>query len=412
MMKINRSLFVCFICWLCAFVAHGQQYRSSVYSGFGIGEIKYPSTSYFKSMGGTSIGVTSKYHVNLDNPAANTYLGGESFQNQFDIGFYINNRELKSEEISGSLTDGGLAYVNFWTRFNSKWTGMVGITPISLMGYDVMEKDVQLGNGDRYDLNYVGSGGFSKAYLAMSYEVFKGLTLGGRLGYIFGSLSQEEKYMNEAGYALFTLDSRTTVNRLNFDISMNYQYQFEKSALNFGAIYETKVELKGTNITELSDEIDEYTFDRGESYTSLTIPEQIGIGLSYQNELLIVGLDVMKMGWENVSSSYPEISLRDSYRYSIGISYLPTLNPDTFFHKIRYSAGGYINQSHLIIEGVSFVDYGVSAGISIPVNNAIFDFYYNRAINGTTTKGLVQESVHELGLSISFKGRWMKTRYY
>ena len=84
-------LSVLFLLIYCSLSA--QTIITSPYSRYGVGDLSANANAWNLAMGGTSIGLRSPYHVNINNPASYTAFDSTSFL--FEGGAYFNYSQLQ-----------------------------------------------------------------------------------------------------------------------------------------------------------------------------------------------------------------------------------------------------------------------------------------------------------------------------
>jgi len=389
-------------------VAHngwGQTSTGSVYSIFGLGDLQSRATIQTQGMGFTSIGVSSPYWVNTVNTAANTEVGG-FYTHIFDLGFYYSNTNYQSQGESASLGDGGLSQLSYWFRFKNKWTGTLGISPFSKVGYDITNEGVSIAGTKNYNVNYVGSGGLNEFYFSNSYEVLPNLTLGAKLGFILGNLTHEEYATDVSTLEGFVVQDQVAVRKLNLDFSMLYNIDREKYDINIGLIYDDKTKLSGYSSTELYNSDAEILYDETESTDTYELPQKLGAGISFVNNKWLLAADVEFNNWSEVSLA-EEMDLNNTLRYSAGLEFTPNRQGLNYLSTMSYRLGYYTENSYLDIDDTSFNKWGFTAGLGLPLNTTgALNISYHRKVNGTTSNDLFLETTNEISLGISIRNLW------
>lgn len=94
--------------------------------------------------------------------------------------------------------------------------------------------------------------------------------------------------------------------------------------------------------------------------------------------------------------------LRDSHRFSAGVSLFPTGKAEKVSDLFTYHAGGYFEQSYLG-GNLDVNEWGLSAGLSIPLPyKGNLQIIYERNFRGSTNNSLVQENYHQITFGFSF----------
>ncbi|UII19838.1 hypothetical protein [Fulvivirga ligni] len=396
-----------------AYAGWAQNSAGSTYSIFGLGELQQRSTIQSRGMGFTSIGLSSPYWVNRVNYAANTEVGGY-YTHIFDVGAYYSSINRTTDDGSvGSVSDGGISDLSFWFRFNNKWTGIVGVEPLSKVGYNITVNDMQTVQGRDYTLNYVGSGGLNELYFSHGYEIMKNLTLGARFSLILGTLKHEENAIS-GSTNLFSVTESVGITKMNVDFALNYKFEREKYAINLGLIYDDKTDLSGSVSQQLVNNADgELVYDESETISAYQLPQKVGAGLSFVNNKWIVAADVEYKQWSQVQIGDVD-DLNDTWRYSFGVDFTPNRIGEDYMGRMSYRLGYYTENSYLDIDNTAFDSWGITAGLGLPLkSDGAINLAYNRKVNGTTSNHLIQETTNEISLAFSIRNLWFnKVKYH
>ena len=171
------------ISWTSA--THGQARINSPYSMFGPGEVK--GNEYFRNMplGGISQGFRSNVSVNYLNPASYTAIDSLSFVFDGTVFSHIYQQKISDLEQTTGYT--AMANLNFAFPVTRNWRVAAGLLPWSQMGYNITdfhEDDVE----GRVNYFYEGTGGISQVYMGHGFRLYKGLSAGVNLSYLFGKV--------------------------------------------------------------------------------------------------------------------------------------------------------------------------------------------------------------------------------
>ncbi len=171
---------------LLAVLSLRAQVGQSPYSINGVGDVQ--SLAQANQFGMAEIGIASptRFHINNMNPALLTYNKLSTFQ----MGLAIDYRGISTEQLS--QTNGGALLNNLVFSFpviNERWTMSVGLLPLTNVNFNVKLDDTVPGTQEiPVTLRFEGDGGLVQAYFAHGIVAAKGLSLGVRGSYIFGSI--------------------------------------------------------------------------------------------------------------------------------------------------------------------------------------------------------------------------------
>ena len=161
------------------------QVGQSPYSLNGVGNLQNLAIANQFGMGEVGIATPTRFHVNNMNPALLTYNKLSTFQ----MGLNIDYRGLATEDLT--QTNGGALLNNLIFAFpvmKDKWSMSIGLMPFSNVNYNVTLESRVEGTDTPVINRFEGDGGLVQAYFSHGFVVAKGLSLGLRGSYIFGSI--------------------------------------------------------------------------------------------------------------------------------------------------------------------------------------------------------------------------------
>lgn len=397
-----------------------QNSAGSVYSIFGIGEMSRTYSSASQAMGYASIGLSSPYHVNIINPAANNQTG-YYFNHVFDVGFYYANTTYQSQGEVEKGSYGGLSNFSFWFKYNDKWNGLIGLASYSNVGYNINKSNVNSFETGDYDISYNGSGGLNELYFSNGYTLVGNLSLGLKLSFIFGNILHTENVLGQQSLKQYQSENKTTIINFDAEYSLNYKWQREKYFWNFGLIYKNPTNLKGNALSSIlewdytqgTDVSADTLYSEQESASHYVLPRRIGFGMSYNSEKVILAGDVEFNQWSSAEIDGYTDDLRDTWKFAFGMELTPDRFGQQAFGRMSYRLGGYFENSYLKVNGRGFNTYGITAGLSIPLRKgSAMNLAYQRQYNGTTENDLILESTHEISVNFSIRQRWFQRPKY
>src|SRR5688572_20434075 len=129
----------CFlVCVLFSFTVSvgAQNIYQSPYSIYDLGLINDRMSTLNRGMAGTGIGVRDPYNLNYKNPAS---LGSimSPVSSIFEMGFYIERNNNRTNNFSETGSTGSLSNINYWFKFSPRWASTIGLTPFSSVSYKV-----------------------------------------------------------------------------------------------------------------------------------------------------------------------------------------------------------------------------------------------------------------------------------
>src|SRR5688500_16958332 len=166
---------------ICSFISVqgyvlGQNIFNSPYSIYGLGIMNERLSTLNRGMGGAGIAVRDEFNLNYVNPASYGAIQSP-VSSIYEMGFYVENNNYKTNELSESKSNGSLTNINYWFKFKPYWSSMVGLSPFSSVSYKIATTQ-SLGSGSAVDYFYEGSGALSRFYWGNAFTITKNLSLG------------------------------------------------------------------------------------------------------------------------------------------------------------------------------------------------------------------------------------------
>lgn len=383
----------------------------SPYTIFGIGDLKYNTSSRTYGMGVLGIGLNGNYVNNL-NPAANSSLQFTNFSLSADYGY------LKSTDgtLTTKINEGNINGLNIGIPFDKDngWVMNLGINPVSAIGYKIIGTGES--EGEPYTNTFSGEGGLTRINIGMTYRLFKSLSIGAEYNYAFGNIiaqrttdfqssalfdnfSRRETDMKQSfakGGILFALEN--LVNKK----SKNLRY------LTIGFVYQMPIDLSANeeSITASIVNTDSNIVKTG----TVKIPAAYGFGIANRfGDRVNVAADVMFQQWtEFTSFGVTPSNFVNSMRMGAGLELLPSPDRDRgFFGKLTYRAGGFYDQAYYTVNSENINTIGFRLGLGIPISemNSI-DLNFSYSIRGKEGNGLIKDELFGIYAGVNFGELW------
>lgn len=398
---------------------------SSPYSRFGLGTMgKNRTNTIMQGMGGISNAMSGKYLLNNSNPAS--YAEMDSLTFLFDAGFYMKYVTYRTTDAAEKGSNASFDYFDLGFGV-TKWLKMgIGVAPYSNRAYtSTASFDFEY----PYSIDYEGTGGLNKIYWANGFKIYKGLSLGVKLNYIFGNVTDETTLYYPDN--IYFHNERRTINLsfsdLTFDLGLMYKQDLGNDhSITFGATYGLPANMtahrnvfirtmfKGYG-SSTETPIDTILYRKGER-VNIKYPQSMGAGITLQkNERWLVGVDFNWSNWSAFTMNGVSDSLQDSWDIAVGGCYTPfNTSVSSYFRKMTYRAGFHYDQTFFNIYGTSINKYGVTFGLGLPIPRAMTSL--NLAVEfgkmGTVKNNLIKESYFNISLGISLHDRWFVKRRY
>lgn len=389
---------------------------ASIYSRYGIGDIRHLPGERGLAMGGASIAVLGPSSAFTFNPAGLTHLSRTSFT----LGGMYEGVALKDDQNSAFLSGGVFTGAAIAVPISSQHgiTLSAGFLPHSLVNYHVVQNisDPKF----PYQLKYVGNGGLTSAYLGGTYSPANNWHLGGRFSYLFGTISREtaQKFSSSQ---LTSFDRTTTTSYWGIGGTIGAIYSGLGKLLDFsdaqsmaiGTVFTT-----GSSLRTVEEHLYQYSvgsFLIGRDTVSgregqTAVPFSFGIGLSFtEKDRYVLAGDLVYQNWNRYTEfgSHP-LEMRDSYRLSFGGEILPRRDPMvSYTSRMAYRMGLFANWTPVRIGTKGINEFGVTGGVAMPIfDETRISIGLEYSIRGTTTNKLVKDNSVRMTFTLTGAERW------
>ena len=401
--------------------AYAQRQTSSPFSRYGYGELYSPATAYNQSMGGIGVGLCNPVQANFSNPAAQAFIRKETFLFNVEVG--ANFRQIKDNNMSASTSVVGLeSFSMAFPVIANRWGMALGLLPFNSVGYDMTCSDALA------EYNYKGDGGINQIALSTGVRIFKGLSLGGNLSYMFGTTSYvgENHFTDDAAYyARKELDYKSRGIIWGLGLQYNWEISEEKS-LTFGVTYRTKQSISyeaseyfGSYITNDVVESQKDTAILRDYESDSDIPQEIAFGASaHLGNRYVFGIDAGLQDWKDISV-YGSVDSKLSHTTycKIGCEIVPDYRSTKYIKRmpirfgIRYAELPFVFESDG--ETAQAKEFGCSLGTQLKSRHTqnSLTFALEGGLRGNKS---LAESLHEtfllLKLNVTLQEVWFTKR--
>lgn len=408
----------------------------SIYSRFGLGELRSFSSAQAQAMGGGGLALRSLNYTGFANPAL------WSDQELTRLNLSARYRRINAENAAGQtsqLSSGALRAVQFSFPLYANKLGVgIGFRPYSRLEYRVQGAPQPVpGDTTNYQIRFEGEGGLQEISGGLGYRLGDRLALGARVNVIFGILeSQRRTTFSDRTFAPTTLATRTRLAGVTGTAGALLSLENvlkDEDALSVGGTLTLPARLSGTRTRTIGENLDRDTLAIGgpgstdfEEEGGLTVPFKAALGVSYKPSarwtFVADGRYEPWSGAENdFDTSLPGFNaLRDRVRASAGVEWLPAGNERNrpFFARTAYRLGGYYEQSYVgagTLPGpnTSGVDVmAATGGISLPtpLYGTRVDVGFEVGTRGTTDDNMVRDLFYGISLNINLGERWFQRR--
>lgn len=419
MLKNKRNIII--LAWLFVALAmncFAQNEISSPYSRYGVGLVNNNTNSTLAAMGGVSYAMQSNTYINFRNPAS--YVAFDSLSFVGDIAFCVKTMYLKTSTLSQKGTLGRLNYIAIGLPVTKHWRTSVGFLPFSDRGYNIIDSR-ELTDIGTVNYKYTGTGGLMQLYWGNAFKLYKGLSIGLNVSYLFGTLSsvRYEEFKGDYFYN-YKIAQNDYADGIYLQGGIQYTTKIgENHQLGIGAVYENAayVWLKRNSLVnrytgEYSSVV---TYDTTYSILNqkgnIRMPQSVGGGLMYSfKDKLTVGLDVTWQNWAKFSLMGESDSMHNSIITNVGLQYIPDPSSGKFGKNIAIRVGAKYSTGYLQVNNTAISDFSISFGLGLPFKTFSSKCAVNLMLEygsmGSTKNGLIRQNYFQVGFNLILVERW------
>ncbi len=401
-----------------------QETHSSPYSYIGIGDIYTSGLAYNRSLGGLGIGIQSSFYLNGINPAALSAMDTMSFT--FELGASGIYSILQTPSFTESSFNGTIDYLAVGFPITHWLKTSVGFTPFSKVGYNLTEQVQAMDGADdlfTLERKIKGEGGINQFYMSNSILFFHKLSLGVKLGYVFGQIKNsttDSPKTNDQGISGYSEDLTSQISDFSYSFGLQYHDKLnEKYHFTLGGIYglenplktKTSVLMKSYSTGHPADTL----FMSDDIGNSIKLPSFVGFGLSVNSDKIMIGFDYHYTMWNNISLAYKEEEYLDAQRLIVGAEYIPKSRTATkYIHKIRYRLAGKYETSYMKINNQQLKDIGITFGVGLPMkrSKSTLNLTFDIGRRGTFQTETLSQTYFKFNLDFSLHDIWFIKRRF
>ena len=394
-------------------VAFTQNNTNSPYTRYGFGSLADNAFASQRAMGGIGYGLRNSSMINPMNPAS--YSGLDSMTFMMDVGVMAQYSWFQDQYNKERRLNGNLEYVALQFPLMKKMGLGVGLEPVSYVGYHYgTTEQLSLINGNA-QMEYIGNGGLSKVYGALSYDLFKRLSVGVKVAYLFGDIMHNKigYIADQTSYNINWIDTLRT-SGLTYDFGLQYRQPIGKyKTLVIGLVYTPKTQVHGGIMQGILSMTSSGSVINSQNYTTndsvFQMPESYGFGFTF-NKLVhyTFGADVLYQRWADAKFYDQTNDLNNRLKFNIGGEYIPNFMTNNYFNRIRYRAGLNYTNSYIKIDDSGYKEYGASIGLGLPMvdRRSFINFAFEYSVVQPEIKTFVKEQYFKLTLSYTFNESW------
>ena len=405
--------------------AFAQSNTNSPYSQFGLGDLTDQSVGFNKGMNGVGLAMRRGNEVNTMNPAS--YSAVDSLTMLFDAGLsgQITNYKENGKKMNGK--SGGFDYVVGQFRAFKGVGVTFGVLPYSNIGYNYSQSEyLNDASITKMTTTNKGDGGMHQLFIGTGIRLFKPLSIGANLSYLWGDYNRSITSSSSASNVsalqmLYTSD----ISSYKLDLGMQIELPLSKlDNITLGATWTPGHSLKADakcSVINSNSTISKADTTAYKLADALSIPTSLGFGLAYNHgQQFRMGADFTMQKWGSVD--YPSFDsqaktytlksglLKDSYRFNLGAEWTPRPTGRKFLQRVRYRAGVGMATPYYYINGKEGPkELSASIGFGIPIMNG----YNGRSmlnisgqIVNRSADNMIKETMLRLNIGLTFNERW------
>jgi hypothetical protein len=407
---IILSMIIYFPCSL-----NAQYSSNSLYSFYGIGDIKSSGAIKTSAMGGSSIALKSENFINNLNPASLSEFDSTTFIFSAGINGYLS--AFKSGNASESAADFNFNHFAFGFPITKWWGAAAGLVPFSSVGYDISISLPVEGTTTNIEKQFKGTGGVNRFYLMNTFRLFKQLSVGINVSYLMGTVTQTElNKLKPFDYPDISTTRTRYFRNFYYELGLQFIQEIGDDRLSLGITCNPVQKLKSRYSVEiLIPDVDTLT-NEPDNQPDFIMPLALGAGLAYNiNSSLEFVFDYGFQNWSGIELPVKGASLTDSYHYNFGMEYFPVQKLSrNYLRVIRYRLGAYYENTYIEMRGNSIRDRGITFGAGLPIGRqkSSVDIALGIGQLGSLNSGLVQKTYGSIKIGFNLHDYWFIKRRF
>ncbi|MEL6657000.1 MAG: hypothetical protein AAFY48_09995 [Bacteroidota bacterium] len=395
------------------FLLMAQFQSGSPYSAYGVGDLHWQGRGQSAGLAGAGIGLRSDAFLNLTNPAAYTAMRSP-YSMALETGFSVLSRQLTTATEDALQRDGGMTDIVLWLRPAKKWATVVGLEPYSQVGYSILTQR-QLDNVESsYQLLNEGEGGLTRLFWGNAWQLAPQLSVGLNANFIFGSISQQERFLSTGQLGNFEVQSETVLRGFNFDGGLQWAIPLGADEVTFGVVLQTDSRLWSRTDRELLSGIDLLESEGDGNRDNYRVPVRYGFGSTYRRPNWLITAEASYENWASLGLA-SDATFVDTWSGTLAMEIAPFKDVyQDYFEAFTLRAGFSYRNSYLEIEGQSFGHWLASLGMGVPLGPQRNHLHlsYSFQNRGTPKNGLIAEQTHQITLGFTIRDVWFLQRKF
>jgi len=337
-----------------------------------------------------------------------------------DVGVMAQFAWYQDENGKERKLNGNLEYIALQFPIMKRLGLGMGLEPFSYVGYNYgTTEKLELIDGYAQK-QYIGNGGMSKVYGALSYNLFNRLSVGVKVAYLFGDVTHNIIMYNSDQYSFNNSWIDTLrISGLTYDFGLQYSHPAGKNkTLTIGLVYSPKLPIHGSvrkDTLSLSSGGSGIIIGNYVSSDSVfELPQSYGFGFTFTKLFnYTFGADVLYQRWADAKFYDQTNALNNRLRFSAGGEYIPNLMTNKYHNRIRYRAGLNYTNSYVKVEKSGYEksgykEYGASIGVGLPMvdRRSFINLAFEYSLIQPEIKTSLKEQYFRFTLSYTFNETW------
>ena len=420
-----RTLSVAGCFALSAVAAVGQSRDDgSLYSQYGLGELRSFPSSRAQAMGGGGLALWSFDYANYANPAAlsRQLMVRASVGMRFDNISTVDSRNRDKRLLAGSFSA-----IQFGLPLKAGRIGLgFAFEPYSRMNYKVTTTGTLAFNPMWSDTPYTvvtqGAGGLQRLRLGMGVRPLSVVSLGISMDYLFGITEESRRTMFDS-VSLIPTNVATSTRMRGLAMTGGTILAIpvgEDRELSVAGTMTLPAALEADRTRTVGESLDLDTLGATIS-GDVTLPVSAAAGVAFAaKSRWTFAADIRHEPWTRFESGlaltgYRPAAMRDRTRLSAGAEWLPAGSSriESYLQRTAYRLGFYMDQAYISpMEGQNVTTQAITAGISLPtrLGGTRLDLNVQVGRRGSTTGILVQDRFVTVSATLNAGERWFLKR--
>ncbi len=396
--------------------AEAQNSTSSPYSMYGIGLYSPKEDVAAAGLGHSGIALAPSEWLNISNPAGISKLDSLSFYFNVNLKGFYSHEEWGYEQ--ASVYSGNIDGISLGFR-GRKWLSFaIGYAPFTSVGYKLNEEKYITGSGEKYLVEYKGSGGLSQAYFDAAFTLFNHWSLGGNFSVLWGTIEKlEVNYFSQAngGEDIYN-KTKYQANNIYWEVGTQFDFNIGQNNFRFGATYAPKMWLHTSYDQVIYNNVSRELDSDDSTPFRFYVPRMYGAGFTYQRKKLLGTVECKFAEWSKVKDNKfrNSVNYRDTYTISGGIQYSPGSPDKPFYARMRYRVGYFYGRNYIDLQNYNVMEKGFTLGITVPIGRSLnaITIAYEHQTRGAESAGMIEERISSFKIGFNVREIWfMKHKF-